>query len=66
MKESLFWLYLIIGLVYGIYDWFNKTKDDYQKAVIEDNIDESMFTIHWVLMIIGWPLIILIKFIREL
>ena len=66
MGEALFWLYLIFGLMYGIYDWLAGTKDDYQKAIEEDNIDSPMFAIHWIFMIIAWPFIMLIKFIREL
>ena len=66
MEEALFWLYLIFGLMYSVYDWLTGTKDDYQKAIEEDNIDSPIFVIHWIFMIFAWPVVMLIKFIREL
>ena len=66
MEESLLWLYLIIGLAYGIYDWISGTKDDYEKAEKENNIESPMFTIYWIMMIVAWPFIMFIKILRKI
>ena len=33
MGEALFYLYMIIGLVYGLYDWNINQKEAYNKAI---------------------------------
>lgn len=65
MVELLFYIYMIFGLLYGIYDWNKNQKIIYKKSENSVNIETSMISIYWLFMILFWPIDLFIKFIRK-
>lgn len=56
MAEALFYLYMIIGLVYGLYDWNVNQKEAYKKAEESGNIESGMVPVYWIFMFLFWPI----------
>ena len=57
----LFWLYMLIGLIYGVYDWKINHEEAYNKAIKTGNIEFGMIPIYWILMFLCWPLMMCIN-----
>ena len=56
MVEALFYLYMIIGLVYGLYDWNVNQKEAYIKAEASGNIESGMIPVYWIFMFLFWSI----------
>jgi len=65
MIELLFYIYMIFGLLYGIYDWNKNQKDAYKEAEDSGNLETNMVSIYWIFIILFWPIDLFIKFIRK-
>lgn len=55
-NESLFLIYIIIGICVTIYDWEKFRKYDYEAAKGSEETEDSMVIIYWITLTLCWPI----------
>ena len=61
MNAILFYIYLLIGIIFAIYDWHTKQKKIYKAARDENNLEHGMLPIYWISLILAWPIFLICK-----
>ena len=56
LNESLFLIYIIIGICVTIYDWKKFRKYDYDAAKISEETEDSTVIIYWITLMLCWPI----------
>ena len=56
LNESLFLIYIIIGICVTIYDWEKFRKYDYEAAKRSEETEDSMVIIYWIMLTLCWPI----------
>ncbi len=66
MAEILFYIYLIIGILIGIYDWFNYIKPIHDDLLETDTLESNMLFMYWICLILFWPIYVICKLFKKL
>ena len=56
LNESLFLIYIIIGICVTIYDWENFRKYEYEALQRIGESEDSMVIIYWIMLTLCWPI----------
>lgn len=56
LNESLFLIYIIIGICVTIYDWKKFRKYDYETLKRSEETEDSMVIIYWIMLTLCWPI----------
>ncbi len=56
LNESLFLIYIIIGICVTIYDWQKFRKYDYEASKRSGETEDSMVIIYWITLTLCWPI----------
>lgn len=56
LNESLFLIYIIIGICVTIYDWKKFRKYDYETLKRSGEVEDSMVIIYWITLTLCWPI----------
>ena len=70
--EVFIYIYLFIGFIYAIYDWFNYQLPMYKKYLNNTNsyenldIDYGTTIIFYIMVILFWPLFIILQAIGKI
>lgn len=65
MTNILFYIYIIIGFVFSLYDWLKIEKPKYDEMV-KNNIpvEDGMIPIYFITLILGWPIYLLFRIFK--
>ena len=55
LNESLFLIYIIIGICVTIYDWEKFRKYEYETLKRIGESEDSMVIIYWIMLTLCWP-----------
>ena len=56
LNESLFLIYIIIGICVTIYDWEKFRKYEYETLKRIGESEDSMVIIYWIMSTLCWPI----------
>lgn len=56
LNESLFLIYIIIGICVTIYDWEKFRKYEYETLKRIGESEDSMVIIYWIMLTLCWPI----------
>ena len=56
LNESLFLIYIIIGICVTIYDWEKFRKYDYEALQRIGASEDAMVIIYWIMLTLCWPI----------
>ena len=56
LNESLFLIYIIIGICVTIYDWEKFRKYEYEALQRIGESEDSMLIIYWIMLTLCWPI----------
>lgn len=66
MIEFCIIIYLLIGIIYCIYDWNKFYKYKYYKFKEKHEVQEPMVILYWLFIISLWPIKIIINICRKM
>jgi len=56
LNETLFVIYIIIGICVTIYDWKKFHKYEYETLKRIGEVEDSMVIIYWITLTLCWPI----------